>query len=176
MNKDFFEFWERYFEQVTGDQVKVGDMSKWFSQGAGAWEPFMGPWRKVWGLDKAENAVGMDCDGKKFLEFYANMYQEFIKSFNVVPHQDYDELREKCRKLEGIVSGQEATIDHLRQLLAEKMADPSGMMDQFQKILKQQETDFQKFTGKMSKSHITPSAEGKKEKSKKAVRRKRLSK
>jgi hypothetical protein len=176
MSKDFFEFWDRYFEQLTADQIKVGDMSKWFSQGTAAWEPFMVPWRKVWGLDETENAIGMDCNGEKLLEFYKNMYQEFINSFNVVSHQDYEELREKCRKLEGIISGQEAMIDHLRQLLAEKMADPSGMIDQFQKILKQQGTDFQKFTGKMNKSLIRPSAGKKEEKPrKKPGRRKRLS-
>jgi uncharacterized coiled-coil protein SlyX len=175
MNKEFFELWERYFVKLAWDQIKVGDMSNWFSQGTEAWGPFMDSWRKVWGLNEVENAVGMDCDGKKFLELYTNMYQDFIKSFNVVSHQDYEELKEKYRKLEDVISGQESTIQHLRQLLAEKMADPSGMSDQFQKILKQQETNFQKFTDKMSKS-VSPSVEGEKEKpKKKAARRKRLS-
>jgi len=133
---------------------------------------------EFWGhfFQQISKAYGSTADTSQyfsndFLKKFQDSLQEFFKPFDTVPRRDYEELQEKCQKLKEKLENQEASIHHLRQLLGQKAADPTAIIDHFQKILKLQELNFQKFTDAVNRT-LQTSPTKKKERAKGPQKRK----
>jgi hypothetical protein len=80
------------------------------------------------------------------LEAFHEQWQEFARLLGLVPRQDYDRLSQENEQLKEQVQEQQATIERLNSMLSDRnLFDPDQMSEEFDRLLKRHNKQFEEF-------------------------------
>ena len=144
MDKQFLEFWGNFLLAAAKGQKQLEDLNQWMSQNFRGVEELTAMFSKFYGL---ERPLEEDPESE---EAWKTAAVDFRKSFNayldlmgVVSKEEYQALEKKYNALQEKVAEQEATIDSLRTLLADKGAYQGETVTVFQDLVKKQGEAFE---------------------------------
>lgn len=153
MNRHFLEFWGKAFLEAAKSQKRLEDMASLLQQGFGGFPDYTRLFKAAYGLDKtAEDSPDYFALWRKAEENFRESFRDYFKLMGMVPREDYDALARRCEELEEKVAEQEETIKYLRLLAEEKGLGLEATTLEFQKLIKKQGEQFQKFIKGMGKT------------------------
>ena len=86
------------------------------------------------------------------IELFPFSFKEYLELLGVVPLEEYAVLARQCEELKEKLAEQEETIRHLRLLADEKGMGLEATTLEFQKLIKKQGEQFQKFIKNLGES------------------------
>ncbi len=152
MNRHFLEFWGKVLLQAAKSQKQLEDLAMWYHQGLLGFQDYTQLFKTTYGLDDvAEDNPDYLSLWKKAEEEFRNSFKDYLNLLGMVPREEYNALTKRCEDLEGKIAEQEETIKYLRLLAEEKGMGLEATTLEFQKLIKKQGEQFQKFIKGMGK-------------------------
>jgi uncharacterized coiled-coil protein SlyX len=153
MNRHFLEFWGKALLQAAKSQKQLEELATWFQRGFLGFQDFTQLFKTVYGLDelKEDNPDYLTL-WKKAEEEFRDSFKDYLNLLGVVPREEYAALARRCNELEEKLAEQEETLKYLRLLAEEKGMGLEATTLEFQKLIKKQGEQFQKFIKGMGKS------------------------
>ena len=153
MNRHFLEFWGKALLQAAKSQKQLEDLATWFNRGFLGFQDYTQLFKTAYGLDDmAEDNPDYVSLWKKAEEDFRDSFKDYLNLLGVVPREEYAAMARRCEELEGKLAEQEETLKHLRLLAEEKGMGLEATTLEFQKLIKKQGEQFQKFIKGMGKS------------------------
>jgi BMFP domain-containing protein YqiC len=153
MDRHFLEFWGKAFLEAAKSQKQMEDLASWLQQGFWGFQDYTQFFKSSYGLDKTtEDSPDYLSLWKKAEEEFRNSFKDYMNLLGMVPREEYDALTKRCEDLEGKITEQEETLKYLRLLAEEKGMGLEATTLEFQKLIKKQGEQFQKFIKGMGKS------------------------
>jgi uncharacterized coiled-coil protein SlyX len=153
MNRHFLEFWGKALLQAAKSQKQLEDLATWFHRGFMGFQDYTQMFKTAYGLDElsedSPDYIGM---WKKAEDEFRDSFKDYLNLLGVVPREEYAALARRCEELEVKIAEQEETLKHLRVLAEEKGMGLEATTLEFQKLIKKQGEQFQKFIKGMGKS------------------------
>lgn len=160
---DAFKFW--------GEILKDRKAADWLYSPSGYLENQVEFFRKAYGL-KDESSPDYFDGAKKASDDFHKSLKEFISAFDVVPREDFEQLKKDYHELQERCDGQEETIRQLRIKLLAKGAEEIGAASGIQDMIKSQTEQFTSLMDSLGRIYGgTASKQGISEKPKKKVKR-----
>lgn len=150
MDRNFYEFWGRYFLALARGRQQFEDVTAWMRQGFQGSESLTEFFRKAYGLDR-ERETDITDFWRQTRESFLQSLHEYLALFNVVPREDLETLQRENEELKQAVARLEETVLRQQNLLAEKGLDPSGMIEGLQGLMQKQTDEFQKLMKSMGR-------------------------
>jgi uncharacterized coiled-coil protein SlyX len=153
MNRHFLEFWGKALLQAAKSQKQLEELATWFQRGFLGFQDFTQLFKTVYGLDelKEDNPDYLTL-WKKAEEEFRDSFRDYLNLMGLVPREEYAALARRCKELEEKLAEQEETLKYLRLLAEEKGMGLEATTLEFQKLIKKQGEQFQKFIKGMGKS------------------------
>jgi uncharacterized coiled-coil protein SlyX len=149
----FLEFWGKALLQAAKSQKQLEDLAMWFHRGFLGFKDYIQMFKTAYGLDDlAEDSPDYVTMWKKAEEEFSDSFKDYLNLMGVVPREEYAALARRCEELEGKLAEQEETLKLLRLLAEEKGMGLEATTLEFQKLIKKQGEQFQKFIKGMGKS------------------------
>jgi hypothetical protein len=146
MNRHFLEFWGKALLQAAKSQEQLEDLAKWYRRGFPGFPDYNQLFKATYGLDElGEENPDYFALWKKAEEDFRNSFKDYLNLLGMVPREEYATLARQYEELKEKVAEQEETIKHLRLLLEEKGLGLEATTLEFQKLIKKQGEQFQKF-------------------------------
>ena len=142
MDSQFYEFWGKFLINVAQGQKQVEEMSTWMKQGFVGADDLTTLFRRCYGLKAPDSASDPQAWREAVAEFQ-NTFAQFAAQWGWVPQAEHQQALEKCAALEKQVEAQQAMIQQLRDLLAQKGLGYSELLQHMQGSLKDQSDQFQ---------------------------------
>jgi len=146
MNRHFLEFWGQALLEAAKGQKQLEDLAKWCQRGFLTLQDYTQLFISAYGLE------GIPRDTQDFFDLWKKAEEDFRKSFRdylnllgVVPREEYLALARECEELKAKLADQEDTIQRLKMLAEEKGLGLAATTLEFQKLIKKQGEQFQKF-------------------------------
>jgi hypothetical protein len=153
MNRHFLEFWGKALLQAAKSQKQVEDLAAWFHRGFLGFQDYTKLFKNSYGLDELEeNSPDFVNMWKKAEEDFRDSFKDYLNLMGVVPREEYAALARRCEELEAKIAEQEENLKHLRLLAEDKGMGLEATTLEFQKLIKKQGEQFQKFIEGMGKS------------------------
>ncbi len=153
MNRHFLEFWGRAFLQAAKSQKQLEDLASWFHRGFLGFQDYTLLFKTAYGLDDmSEDNPDYISLWKKAEEDFRDSFKDYLNLLGVVPREEYAALARRCEELEAKIAEQEENLKHLRLLAEDKGMGLEATTLEFQKLIKKQGEQFQKFIEGMGKS------------------------
>jgi flagellar motility protein MotE (MotC chaperone) len=160
MNRQFLEFWGRALLLAAKSQKQLEDLGQWFQRGFWGFPDYTQLFQSTYGLEEgAEEDPDYLTLWKKAEEDFRQSFQDYLNLLGVVPREEYAALARENETLKEKVAEQEETIKHLRMLADEKGLGLEATTLEFQRLIKKQGDQFQKFIQGLAE---TVQSEGKK--------------
>lgn len=146
MDRQFYEFWGNFLINVAKGQKQMEDMTAWMRQGYAEKNDLASLLRSCYNVSPTPDKTAQDSQGwqKAILDF-DNAFNQFAKQFGWVAQSEHQKLIEKCDILEKKVQEQEATINRLRNLLAQKGLGHTELFEHLKDSIKEQTEQFNAF-------------------------------
>ena len=152
MNRHFLELWGKAFLEAARSQKQMEDLARLFQQSFWGLPDYAQLFEAAYGLDKTpEDSPEYFILWQKAEENFREAFKDFLKLMDLVPREEYDALIRRCEELEGKLAEQEEILKHLRLLTEEKGMGLEAATLEFQKLIKKQGDQFQKFIKGMGK-------------------------
>ena len=146
MNRHFLEFWGKALLETAKSQKQLEDLAKWFQQGFLGFQDYTQLFKASYGLDEmAEDTPDYLSMWKKAEDDFRRSFKDYLNLLGVVPREEYASLVRKYEDLKEKAAEQEQTIKQLRRLAEEKGLGLEATTLEFQKLIKKQGEQFQKF-------------------------------
>lgn len=146
MNRHFLEFWGKALLEAAKSQKQLEDLAKWFQQGFLGFQDYTQLFKAAYGFDEmAEDNPDYLSMWKKAEDDFRRSFKDYLNLFGVVPREEYASLVRKYEDLREKAAEQEQTIKQLRMLAEEKGLGLEATTLEFQKLIKKQGEQFQKF-------------------------------
>jgi hypothetical protein len=146
MNRHFLEFWGKALLEAAKSQRQLEDLAKWYQRGFLGFQDYTQLFKASYGLDEmAEDSPDYLSMWKKAEEDVRNSFKDYLSLLGVVPREEYAALARRYEELKEKVAKQEDTIKNLRMLAEEKGLGLEASTLEFQKLIKKQGEQFQKF-------------------------------
>jgi hypothetical protein len=146
MNRHFLEFWGKALLEAAKSQKQLEDLAKWYQRGFLGFQDYTKLFKVSYGLDeKAEDSPDYLNLWKKAEEDFRRSFKDYLNLLGVVPREEYTALARRYEELQAKVAEQEETIKNLRRLAEEKGLGLEASTLEFQKLIKKQGEQFQKF-------------------------------
>jgi uncharacterized coiled-coil protein SlyX len=153
MDRHFLEFWGKALLEAANRQEQMEDLAGWFQRCFLGFQDYTQLFKATYGLDEvAETSPDYFTLWKKAEENFRESFKDHLNLLGVVPREEYAALTLKYEELKETVAEQEETIKHLRLLLDEKGMGMEAASLEFQKLIKKQGEQFQKFIQGVSES------------------------
>ena len=153
MNRHFLEFWGNALLQAAKSQKQLEDLATWFHRGFMGFQDYTQMFKIAYGLDEmpedSPDYIGM---WKKAEKEFRESFKDYLNLLGVVPREEYAALTRRCEELEAKIAEKEETLKQLRVLAEEKGLGLEATTLEFQKLIKKQGEQFQKFIEGMGKS------------------------
>lgn len=145
MNRQFNEFWGKYFTAVAEGQKQLEDMTNWMNKGFSQTDEMSKLFRSCYGLDKpgAENTDSL----KQWQKAMADFGENFSRTATVwgwVSQTEHQKVKTRCEELEKEVKQQKATIDQLRDLLNQEGSGHKELAQHLKGVFETQNEQFHK--------------------------------
>lgn len=160
MDKNFLEFWghyllnlvqtgqkhagEKFYEDVFnfwGGFMKDQKSADWLFSPSSYFEKQVDIFQKSYGLKK-DTTPDYFAEARKASEQFQKSLKEFISAFDVVPREEYEELKKKYEELQAKSAEHDDTIRQLRAKLLVKGAEEIGAASGIQEMIKTQTDQF----------------------------------
>lgn len=146
MNRHFLEFWGKALLEAAKSQKQLEDLTGWFQRGFLGFQNYTQLFKAAYGLDEvAESSPDYLTLWKKAEEDFRESFKEYLNLLGMVPREEYAALARQYEELQVKVAEQEEAIKHLRMLLEEKGMGLEATTLEFQRLIKKQGEQFQKF-------------------------------
>ena len=146
MNRHFLEFWGKALLQAAKSQKQLEDLAKWCQRGFLGFQDYTQLFKASYGLDEVgEDNPDYFAMWKKAEDDFRNSFKDYLNLLGMVPRKEYAALARQYEELKEKVAEQEEIIKHLRMLADEKGMGLEATTLEFQKLLKKQGEQFQKF-------------------------------
>jgi len=146
MNRHFMEFWGKALLEAAKSQKQLEDLAKWFQQGFLGFQDYTQLFKSSYGLDEvAEDSPDFLTLWKKAEKDFRDSFKDYLILLGVVPREEYASLARENQRLREQMAEQEETIKYLRMLADEKGMGLEATTLEFQKVIKKQGEQFQKF-------------------------------
>jgi hypothetical protein len=146
MNRHFLEFWGKALLEAAKSQKQLEDLAKWYQRGFLSFQDYTQLFKASYGLDAmAEDSPDYLNLWKKAEEDFRHSFKDYLNLLGVIPREEYAALARKYEELQAKVVEQEETIKDLRRLAEEKGLGLEASTLEFQKLIKKQGEQFQKF-------------------------------
>jgi uncharacterized coiled-coil protein SlyX len=146
MNRHFLEFWGKALLEAAKSQKQLEDLAKWFQRGFLGFQDYTQLFKATYGLDEvAESSPDYLTLWKKAEEDFRESFKEYLNLLGMVPREEYAALARKYEELKEKMAEQEETIKYLRMMLEEKGMGLEATTLEFQRLIKKQGEQFQKF-------------------------------
>ena len=146
MNRHFLEFWGKALLEAAKSQKQLEDLAKWYQRGFLGFQDYTNLFKASYGLDEtAEDSPGYLNMWKKAEEDFRRSFKDYLNLLGVVPREEYTALARRYEELQAKVAEQEQTIKELRRLAEKKGLGLEASTLEFQKLIKKQGEQFQKF-------------------------------
>jgi uncharacterized coiled-coil protein SlyX len=146
MNRHFLEFWGKALLEAAKSQKQLEDLARWFQRGFLGFQDYTQLFKATYGLDEvAESSPDFLTLWKKAEEDFRESFKEYLNLLGMVPREEYAALARKYEELQVKVAEQEEAIKYLRILLEEKGMGLEATTLEFQRLIKKQGEQFQKF-------------------------------
>jgi hypothetical protein len=146
MDRHFLEFWGHALLNAAKSQRQLEDLAKWYQRGFLGFQDYTQLFKASYGLDEmAEDSPDYLSMWKKAEEDVRNSFKDYLSLLGVVPREEYAALARRYEELKEKVAKQEDTIKNLRMLAEEKGLGLEASTLEFQKLIKKQGEQFQKF-------------------------------
>ena len=144
MNKQFYEFWGHFLINVAQGQKQLEEMSDWMKQGFAGTDDLAALFRRCYGLEASDSGSAQEPQAWQAAtaEFQKALAQ-FATQWGWVPQKEHQQVLEKCALLEKQVQAQQATIQQLRDLMAQKGLGHTELLQHMQGALNDQSEQFQ---------------------------------
>jgi len=153
MNRHFLEFWGKALLQAAKSQKQLEDLATWFHRGFLGFQDYTQLFKTVYGLDELEeDNPDYLALWKKAEDDFRDSFRDYLNLMGVVPRDEYAALARRCEKLQKQLAEQEDSLKYLRLLAEEKGLGLEATTLEFQKLIKKQGEQFQKFIKGMGKS------------------------
>ena len=145
MDKQFLEFWGNYLLAAAKGQEQLENLNQWMSQNFRGFGELTAMFSKFYGLEQPrEKDPESDLAWKKAAVDFQKSFNAYLDLMGFVSKEEYQALEKKYNALQEKVTEQEATINDLRALLAEKGAYQGETVTVFQDLVKKQGEAFEK--------------------------------
>jgi len=160
MDKNFLEFWGNYLlslvqtgQKLAGETfyedvfkywsgfMKDQKTTDWLFSPSGYFEKQIEIFRKCYGL-KEDSSPDYITGARQASEQFQKSLKEFISAFDVVPREEYEQLKKNYHELQEKSNGQDETIRQLRMKLLVKGAEEIGAASGIQEMIKTQTEQF----------------------------------
>jgi hypothetical protein len=151
MDKQFLEFWGNYLLAAAKGKEQLENLNQWMSQNFRGFEELTAMFSKFYGLERSrEKDPESDPAWKKAAIDFQKSFNAYLDLMGVVSKEEYQALEKKYNALQEKVTEQEATINDLRALLAEKGAYQGETVTVFQNLVKKQGEAFEKLMSNLA--------------------------
>jgi hypothetical protein len=158
MNRHFLDFWGKALLEAARGQKQMEDLAHWFQRGFLGFQDYTEIFKAAYGLEvTAEDSPDFFTLWKKAEADFRESFKEYLNLLGVVPREDYDNLARENDRLKERVAEHEETIRNLRLLAEEKGLGLEATTLEFQKLIKKQGDQFQKFIQGLGES-VQPKA------------------
>jgi hypothetical protein len=156
------EFLEKFAPGSSGTGDSSWDFSRWAEQWFEQLPSFQSLFLENARLDELSEAGLQSFQAwQQGLEAFYEQWQEFARLLGLVPRQDYDRLARENEQLKEQLQEQKATIDRLNTLLQDRnLFDPDQMSEEFDRLLKRHNQQFEEFMKSFEQSWKTDSDSG----------------
>jgi uncharacterized coiled-coil protein SlyX len=146
MNRHFLEFWGKALLEAAKSQKQLEDLARWFQRGFLGFQDYTQLFKAAYGLDEVpESSPDYLTLWKKAEEDFRESFKEYLNLLGMVPREEYAALARRYEELKEKVAEQEEIMKHLRMLLEEKGMGLEATTLEFQRLIKKQGEQFQKF-------------------------------
>ena len=146
MNRHFLEFWGKALLEAAKSQKQLEDLAKWYQRGFLGFQDYTQLFKASYGLEEmAEDSPDYLNLWKKAEEDFRRSFKDYLNLLGVVPREEYTALARRYEELQAKVVEQEETIKNLRRLAEQKGLGSEASTLEFQKLIKKQGEQFQKF-------------------------------
>jgi hypothetical protein len=146
MNRHFLEFWGKALLEAAKSQKQLEDLAKWYQRGFLGFQDYTQLFKASYGLEEmAEDSPDYLNLWKKAEEDFRRSFKDYLNLLGVVPREEYTALARRYEELQAKVVEQEETIKNLRRLAEQKGLGLEASTLEFQKLIKKQGEQFQKF-------------------------------
>jgi hypothetical protein len=153
MDSDFLELWGNLLLSAAKGQRQIEEINKWVSQGLKGFDDLSNMVLSFYGVENKDEDAPLDRDTwAKVRKGFLGSYYEYIKQMGMVPEAEYQALCAKYKELEKKSTEQEETIAYLKNLLRDKLIDPTKTVENFQGLINKQSERFQKLMQGLNKA------------------------
>jgi len=153
MNRHFLEFWGKALLEAAKSQKQLEDLARWSQRGFLGFQDYTQLFKAAYGLnEEAKDPPDYFARWKKAEEDFRESFKEYLNILGVVPREEYAALARQYEELKEKVAEQEETVTQLRILADEKGVGLAATSLEFQKLIKKQGEQFQKFIKSLGES------------------------
>jgi BMFP domain-containing protein YqiC len=146
MDRHFLEFWGKALLQAAKSQKQLEDLAKWCQRGFLGFQDYTQLFKDVYGLDQAmEDSPDFLALWKKAEEDFRDSFRDYLNLLGMVSREEYAALARENDNLKGKLAELEETVKQFRMLAEEKGLGLEATTLEFQKLIKKQGEQFQKF-------------------------------
>lgn len=143
MNRQFYEFWGKYFTSVAHGQKQLEDMSAWMKHGFTGTDDLSALFRRCYGLNAAEPSGALDVQTwQKAIDDFQQTFMQLAEQWGLVSQTEHQKIVDKCAALEKKVEQQQATIAQLRNLLTQEGRGHAELFELFKGTFEEQSNQF----------------------------------
>ncbi|GAB6194113.1 hypothetical protein [Desulfocastanea catecholica] len=152
MNRQFYEFWGKYFTSVAQGQKQLEDMSAWMKHGFAGTDDLTALFRRCYGLNTAEPGGALDEQTwQKAIDDFQQTFMQLAEQWGLVSKTEHQKILDKCAALEKKVAQQQTTITQLRNLLNQEGRGHAELFELFKGTLEEQSNKFTALMESISK-------------------------
>jgi hypothetical protein len=146
MNRHFLEFWGKALLEAAKSQKQLEDLAQWCQRGFLGFQDYTQLFKAAYGLNEvAKDTPDFFAMWKKAEEDFRESFKEYLNLLGMVPREEYAALARQYEELKEKAAEQEETIQQLRMLADEKGVGLAATTMEFQRLIKKQGEQFQKF-------------------------------
>ena len=143
MNRQFYEFWGNFFTNVAQGQKQLEDMTTWMQQGFAGVSDLNELFRRCYGLKSSQADTAQESQvWQKSIADFQQAFAELAAQWGWVTQAEHQQILDKCAALEEQVKQQQATIQELRDLMAEEGLGHTELFQHLKHSLKEQSDQF----------------------------------
>ena len=143
MNRQFYEFWGKYFTSVAQGQKQLEDMSAWMKHGFTGTDDITALFRRCYGLNAPESGGALDVQTwQKAIADFQQTFRQLAEQWGWVTQTEHQKILDKCAALEKKVEQQQTTITQLRNLLNQEGRGHAELFELFKGTFEEQSNQF----------------------------------
>ena len=153
MNREFYEFWGKYFTAAAQGQKQLDDMTSWMEKGFGQTDEMSKLFRRCYGL--AETGAGNSDNLQQWQKAMADFGKNFSQTATAwgwVTQAEHEKVKKRCTELEKEVEQQKETISRLRDLLNQEGSGHKELAQHLKGVFEKQNEQFHKLIKTMSEA------------------------